>query len=119
MSNASFSVANVSIDLRPVMMVRDQWCRVWEGFRCGISIFHLWHPQSYATVAIDEITLLAPHPQDDPSVRRLKVELWTLLQDAAIKYGHDDRTAEFVFTSSTPDFFRLEIGSCLMLLVVI
>ena len=116
MSGISLNLNGLGMDLKDLAKATTQWDRVLGGLRCGLSIFHFFHPNRYANVVIDEITLLAPHPLEYPSVRGKKIDFWNELQDAAIKFAYDDNSARLVFTSSSPDFFRHDIGSCWLLL---
>jgi hypothetical protein len=108
LSSVSWKAGNVKISAHAKSLAEAtaKWDRLWSAFDSGLGLLKFWYPGHFATIVVDETTFLLPTAQDEPEVAKCKSSLFGMLRDRAVRSGHDDVNARFIFASSSAKMAR-------------
>ncbi len=100
--------ADVISDKIRVSILQSEWTRAYYALRGALKLYHERHPDSYATIVIDEPTACLPSSlsgladmQRGEGADKLKLSILSDLAVMAVYFACDYPTARFMFASSS------------------
>ena len=86
-----------------VFILQSIWNRSITALRRALELYRERHPGTYATIIIDEPTACMPFAYSaSKTVSTLQARIINDLATIAVYFGCDIKTAQFVFSSSSP-----------------